>query len=190
MIEDADSEQLVATHRARDVAWRVHGTPPAETKPQYIGLVTRAIAIVIDTAIVSAVAAVVAAAFALVISVFPVSHTLKSVLVAIGGVAFFIWLIAYFVTFWSTTGQTPGNRVMQIRVTRAEGGSIKPRWALVRVGGLLLATFPLFAGFVPILFNERRRGLADWMANTVVIRVQPPAPGQAPTNGSRPAAVP
>jgi uncharacterized RDD family membrane protein YckC len=28
---------------------------------------------------------------------------------------------------------------------------------------------PLFAGFVPVLFTERRRGLADFMAGTVVL---------------------
>jgi uncharacterized RDD family membrane protein YckC len=39
----------------------------------------------------------------------------------------------------------------------------------VRVAGLVLAALPLFAGFVPILFNDRRRGLADWMADTVVV---------------------
>ena len=187
MIEDAETESRIAPHRARDVARRVHGAPPpVDTGPQYVGLVTRAIAIVIDTAIISAVAAVVAAAFALVVSVFPVSHTLKNVLVGIGGVLFFVWFAAYFVTFWSTTGQTPGNRVMQIRVERAAGGTLKPRRALVRVGGLLLASFPLFAGFLPILFNDRRRGLADWMANTVVVRAQPPA--LQSLNGNRPLA--
>lgn len=184
MIEDTESEQPIAAQRAQDVARRVHGAQPPDTSRQYVGLVTRAIAIVIDTAIVSAVAAAVAAAYALVISVFPVSHTLKGVLVAIGGVLFFVWVGAYFVTFWSTTGQTPGNRVMQIRVMRAAGGTLKPRWALVRAVGLVIASFPLFAGFLPVLFNDRRRGLADWMANTVVVRAQPPV-AQSP-NGNRP----
>jgi uncharacterized RDD family membrane protein YckC len=106
------------------------------------------------------------------------------VLIALGGFIFFVWVVAYFVTFWATTGQTPGNRVMQIRVERAGGGTLKPRWALVRMVGLALAAFPLFAGFLPILFNERRRGLADWMANTVVVRSQPPVAQSL--NGKRP----
>jgi uncharacterized RDD family membrane protein YckC len=170
MIEDAP--RLVG-HRAQDVAWRVHGAPPeAVSGPRYVGLVTRAIACVIDVAIVNALAAIVAAAAALVISVFPVSRDLHNVLVAVGGMVFFIWVVGYFATFWATTGQTPGNRVMQIRVTRPGGARLEPRRAVLRVGGLALAALPLFAGFVPILFNDRRRGLADWMADTVVVRAR------------------
>ena len=34
----------------------------------------------------------------------------------LGALAWFVWTIAYFVTFWSSTGQTPGNRLLRIRV--------------------------------------------------------------------------
>jgi hypothetical protein len=33
----------------------------------------------------------------------------------------------------------------------------------------VLAIVPLFAGFVPVLFTEQRRGLPDVMAGTVVL---------------------
>jgi uncharacterized RDD family membrane protein YckC len=62
---------------------------------------------------------------------------------------------------------------MHVRVTRADGNQLKPRQALVRVIGVFLAVIPLFAGFLPILFTERRRALQDWLANTVVVRVEP-----------------
>jgi uncharacterized RDD family membrane protein YckC len=158
---------------AQDVARRVHGTPPAEAAgPQYIGLITRAIAFAIDAAIVNGVAAVTAAAVVLILSLFPLSHDARTVLVAVGGFVFFVWVVAYFATFWATTGQTPGNRVMRIRVTRPSGGRLRMRRAIVRVVGITLATIPLFAGFIPILFTDRRRGLADWMADTVVVNDQ------------------
>ena len=64
----------------------------------------------------------------------------------IGAVAYALWGMGYFVGFWSGTGQTPGSRVMQIRVVAVEGEPIKPRRALVRCIGLLLAALPLFAG--------------------------------------------
>jgi uncharacterized RDD family membrane protein YckC len=164
----------VTAVRAQDVARRVHGTPPpAETtRPRYVGLVTRAIAFVVDAAIVNTIAVVVATAVALVLSLFPLSDNLRTVLVAVGGALFFVWVIAYFATFWSTTGQTPGNRVMHIRVTRPAGTTLRPRRALVRVVGVLLAALPLFAGFIPILFTDRRRGFADWLADTVVVNDQ------------------
>jgi uncharacterized RDD family membrane protein YckC len=159
--------------RAQDVARRVHGTEPVEAAgPRYVGLVTRAIAFVVDAAIVNTVAAVVAAAVALVLSLFPLSHDLRTALVAVGGALFFIWVIAYFATFWATTGQTPGNRLMRIRVTRCSGARLHVRRAMVRVVGVVLAALPLFAGFVPVLFTDRRRGLADWLADTVVVNDQ------------------
>jgi len=34
--------------------------------------------------------------------------------------------------------------------------------------GLVLAIVPFFLGFVPVLFDERRRGLPDFLAGTVV----------------------
>ncbi len=35
--------------------------------------------------------------------------------------------------------------------------------------GLVLSIVPLFAGFLPVLFDRRRRGLADMLAGTVVV---------------------
>ena len=58
---------------------------------------------------------------------------------AAGGAVYVLWGIAYFVTFWSTTGQTPGNRVMRIQVVPSGGGRLRPRRALVRFAGLWLA---------------------------------------------------
>jgi uncharacterized RDD family membrane protein YckC len=93
----------------------------------------------------------------------------RTILAVIGGVAYVVWLIGYFVVFWSTTGQTPGARVMQIRVEAASGSVVKPRWALLRFAGLVLAALPLCLGFAPILFDDRRRAFQDWLARTVVV---------------------
>ena len=158
----------------RHVAARVHRPPPAPpVRIEYVGLITRAVAFVVDAAIVNGIAAVVAAAAALVLALFPLGHDMRTLIVAIAGAAFFIWVIAYFSTFWATTGQTPGNRLMRIRVTRPGGKALKARRALVRVVGLLLAALPLFAGFIPILLTDRRRGFADWLADTVVVTAAP-----------------
>jgi uncharacterized RDD family membrane protein YckC len=114
----------------------------------------------------------------LALSILTIHDSLEVVLVACGGVAFILWTVSYFVVFWSTTGQTPGNRVMQIRVCDEDGGRLKPRRALLRFGGLVLAALPLFAGFLPVLVDDRRRGVHDMLARTVVVgapRTQPVA---------------
>jgi uncharacterized RDD family membrane protein YckC len=164
--------------RAQVVATRVHGEP-ARPPLAYQGLVTRGIAFAIDAAVVNGVAVVVAAAAALILSALSLPDSLDAVLVAGGAWLFLLWSAAYFVTFWSTTGQTPGNRLMQIRVVRAEDGAVLRPWrSLLRLVGVMLAALPLFLGFLPILLNERRRGPQDMIAGSVVIGVVPaPPPG-------------
>ena len=134
----------------------------------YAGLVTRVLAAAIDAFLINFAALFVAAVVALVLSIFPVPHEKKQVLAAIGGVLFAVWVVAYFVTFWSTTGQTPGDHVMRVAVRREDGRSLSPWRALWRLVGAVVGLV-LFLGYVPILLNQRRRALHDWMAGTVVI---------------------
>ena len=136
---------------------------------EYVGLVTRAIAFALDAAVIIGVAIVVEVGAALILSIVHVASDLKPLLITIGAVAYALWGLGYFVAFWSGTGQTPGCRVMQIRVVTANGLPIKPARAVVRCIGLLLAALPLFAGYVIIPFNDKRRGLMDYMARTVVV---------------------
>jgi uncharacterized RDD family membrane protein YckC len=132
--------------------------------------VTRAIAFAVDAAIVDLIALVVGVGVGLALSILSISDDLRTVLLACGGAAFVVWTVAYFAVFWSTTGQTPGNRLMHIRVC-VEGGGEPPslRRSLLRFGALLLAALPLFAGFLTVLVDDRRRGLHDMLAGTVVV---------------------
>lgn len=136
----------------------------------YVGLITRAIAFVIDGALILAVALLVAVSGVVIVSVLHLPDVIDGILAVVGGCAYIAWSAGYFVVFWSTTGQTPGGRVMQIRVVAPDGSPLRPGRGIVRCIGLVLAALPLFAGFVPILFNRRRRGLQDWLAPSVVIR--------------------
>jgi uncharacterized RDD family membrane protein YckC len=145
---------------------------PAPAEVRYEGLVTRSIAFAIDAAVIDIVAIVVAAAVALALSVLSVADELDTALVAVGGVLFAAWSAAYFVTFWSTTGQTPGGRVMRLRVVRADdGGRIGPGRSLLRLVYLVLCAIPFMLGFAPVLVDDRRRGLHDMLAGTVVVEV-------------------
>ncbi len=134
----------------------------------YAGLVTRTIAFALDALLIDAAALAVTGAVLLVFSVLSVSSKHHAAVAVVGAVVFVVWVISYFGVFWTTTGQTPGNRVMQIRVIRADGTRLKPRHALVRLAGMVLS-LPLFWGYLPILTSARRRGAFDTLAGTVVI---------------------
>ena len=135
----------------------------------YAGFVTRAIAFAIDVAIIDVAAAFVGIVVGLGLSALDVPDAVKTVAVAVGAVAFIAWSVGYFATFWSTTGQSPGARVMGIRVVCAHGDEpVGVKASIVRLVGMVLAAIPLCAGFLLILVDDRRRGLQDVLARTVV----------------------
>ncbi len=94
----------------------------------------------------------------------------------------FGWIITvgiYLVVFWSITGQTPGMRFMHIRVVDARGEPPNLGRSVLRFIGLVLAIIPLFLGFLPVLIDDRRRGIQDMLAGTVVLYDEEPAPAAA-----------
>ena len=162
----------------------VSGVATAGSPVGYSGLITRAIAMNVDAVVVNAVALIVAGASALVTAMLPGSQKLHALEIAIAAFVYVIWVVAYFATFWSTTGQTPGARVMHIRVTRLDGGRLHAARAIARFGGTILAAIPLFAGFLPILVSPRRRAVNDWIGHSVVVQYEPDAPSaNARTSG-------
>jgi uncharacterized RDD family membrane protein YckC len=147
----------------------------------YAGIATRAIALAIDVAIVNVIVLCGGAILALVGSLVGEVKldTLKALLAT---VAWFAVVGFYFVLFWSTAGQTPGMRLMALRVMTPDGEHPGLGRSFVRLIGLGLAIIPLFAGFLPVLFDARRRGLHDMIAGTVVLyagREPPPTPQAA-----------
>jgi len=137
---------------------------------RYVGLATRTIAFALDAGLINLVAVIVGVGASLILSLLHLPGTLRTILAAAGGAAYICWAVGYFVVFWSTTGQTPGARMMQFRVLPVGDEQVlKPRRALLRCAGILLAALPLFAGFVRILFDSRRRGFHDRLAGTVVV---------------------
>jgi uncharacterized RDD family membrane protein YckC len=142
----------------------------SDRRRDYAGLVTRAIAFAIDVALIDLAAATVAIVIGLGVSAIDVPDVVVTITIAAGGLAYLAWSLGYFAMFWSTTGQTPGARVMGVRVVCAGGDEPVPlRSAVVRLAGMWLAALPLFAGFLLILVDDRRRGLQDRLAGTVVV---------------------
>jgi uncharacterized RDD family membrane protein YckC len=168
LAEEVAGDVRASAVRLDDRAERVVRRSTRTDRPIYGGIVTRAIALAIDAAVATvlfmAVVGVTALIGSLVGGLRP--EWLVGVLLSVG------WSLvagAYFVLFWSSTGQTPGMRLMGVRVRGPASDSLSIGRSLVRLVGLGLAIVPMFAGFIPVLVTERRRGLHDFLAGTVVV---------------------
>lgn len=131
------------------------------------GAMTRVLAFAIDVGVLNAGFLAFSAVAAFVASVlFPSEATTPAI--AVGAAA---WLAAgaiYLTSFWALTGQTPGMSILGIRVVAPGSPRVTLRIAIRRLFGLALAAIPLGAGFLGIIFSERRRGLQDVIAHTEV----------------------
>jgi uncharacterized RDD family membrane protein YckC len=141
-----------------------------EENVPYAGLLTRLLSWAVDLLLINLVAIMTGLGVALIVAIFPITKHLQPVFAAIAGGVYVLWTAAYFVAFWSVTGQTPGSRLMQIRLVTPSGEKVKPVRAFVRWIGMNLAMVPLPWGYVPIPF--KRLGFPDWLAHTRVIEAQ------------------
>jgi uncharacterized RDD family membrane protein YckC len=169
IVTPADPVRVIATTPVV-VAPEVVGDGAAQRSASpYAGLATRTIAFAADAAVIDVVALLVGGIIALCLSLVHLPAGVRNVLLALGAVMAVAWSVSYFVLFWSTTGQTPGDRLMRIRVERAADGAVVsvPR-SVVRLLGLALSMLLLCIPFLLILLDARRRALHDRLAGTVV----------------------
>lgn len=146
----------------------------------------RFLAAAIDHLIQYAAIAIVAVIFFSIAdnSVFSRADSADSVLagmskwtIAIMIIVLFLLFAGYFIVFeWLWSGQTPGKRLMKLRVIREDGRPITLWEAIARnllrifdaVPGFLLPIYSI--GLIVIFLNDRDQRVGDIFAGTVVIR--------------------
>lgn len=79
------------------------------------------------------------------------------------------WLYEALLT-GSAMQATPGKMVFGLRVTTVDGQQIGFGRATGRFFGKIVSGVILYVGFIMIAFTERKQGLHDMMASTVVVR--------------------
>ena len=79
--------------------------------------------------------------------------------------------IASWLYFWLGwwRGATIGKKLWRIRVVGEDGKPLSILQAGKRIGGYMLASLPVKAGLLPILWDARRQGWHDKIARTLVI---------------------
>lgn len=96
----------------------------------------------------------------------------------------FGWIGLYFTGFIALwRGQTPGKRLLQIRVVRLDGAAITLWGAFERFGGYAASVITGLLGLFQILWDRNRQALHDKVVETVVIYLPPavPAPTETPS---------
>ena len=139
----------------------------------YAGIVTRAVAFVLDLLILNGILFGAALVVGLVIEAFggfSINLDLGGALLA--GATWSLAFATYFILWWSLTGQTPGMRALGVKVLTSSGDRVRPRRGLLRVIGMAIAAIPFLAGYLLILVTTRRQGLHDVIARTVVVYVE------------------
>jgi uncharacterized RDD family membrane protein YckC len=158
------------------------------TERPYAGIVSRTVALAIDAGTLTVGFAVASGVLGLILSLFTAVEV-SSPGAVLGAAGLWSLVVAsYFVLFWTLAGATPGMRLMALRVSNQAGDPPRLGQALVRLVGMILAAIPLFAGYLLILVDERRRGLHDMLAGTTVVyapksgeRSAPPAAWTSPS---------
>jgi uncharacterized RDD family membrane protein YckC len=172
----------------RPRAWA--NRPPRDLDAPYAGIASRAIAFAVDLLIVTTIF-VTGSALAGLASGLVGGFRPQWLAVGIAGASALLLQIAYFAGFWAVAGQTPGMRLVRLRVRGPTGDHPGFGRALVRLGATWLALVPFCLGLVPVLVDDRRRALQDFIAGTIVAEddllpisaeaIAPPAQAAVPT---------
>ena len=159
---------------------------PDSLQGYYAGFTSRAVAIIIDVAIISLVSAVVIGAMSLFFDLPSVQRFIRwlnSVLpgsdqIFIGltstrfaGFFYLLFMYLYFIFFFSTTGQTVGKAVMGLRVITTDGKRMGVKRSFIRTLCYTLSLMPLGLGFLWVLGEDRRKAWHDKIAHTYVLYV-------------------
>jgi uncharacterized RDD family membrane protein YckC len=140
----------------------------AAAQVAYGGFWIRFVAYIIDAIILGIVGAILGAIF----GVSMMSGDVQDYNPALNIVSLVIaWL--YFALFESSArGATPGKMALGLRVVTGDGQRLSFLNATGRYFAKIISAIILFIGFIMIAFTDRKRGLHDMMANTLVIKVR------------------
>jgi uncharacterized RDD family membrane protein YckC len=151
---------------------------PERVSLQYdiAGIGSRGAAALIDTAIQAALILVVIAMFGgsmAALSLVADEPDLFGVALALAILVIFAATAGYYIVFeiiWS--GQTPGKRIVGVRVMRENGYPIRPVDAVIRNLVRFVDSLPIgyAVGVLTMLCNARAKRLGDFAAGTIVVR--------------------
>lgn len=89
----------------------------------------------------------------------------------VGGGIGFLLTVVYNWFFWTRwDGQTPGKRMMGLRVIKADGSELSDVDAVIRAVGYYVSGFCMALGYIWALFDDKKRAWHDYFAGTLVVK--------------------
>jgi uncharacterized RDD family membrane protein YckC len=159
---------------------------PGSLQGYYAGFTSRAVALLIDYAIILLVGTFVIGAMTFFFDLSAVQRFIQWANSILPGFdRLFVWLTSarfaglfflllnygYFVFFFSTTGQTIGKSIMGLRVVTTDGRRMGVKRSFIRTLCYVVSLAPLGLGFLWVLGEDRRRAWQDKIAHTYVLYV-------------------
>ena len=135
----------------------------------YAGAASRFAAYVIDLVVSTSVFALGLAVTTFgvqIVTTHSVTWNRSNIVVA---VIFIAWQFFYFGYCWAASGRTFGMAVVGVRVVRADGADLGPRWGVVRALVFPLSFLFCGLGFLGILVQRDHRALHDLIAGSAVV---------------------
>lgn len=82
----------------------------------------------------------------------------------------YIFPLVFTITLWVTYGGTPGKRMLGLKVIdQITGENLSVGKSLIRYIGYLVSTIILMIGFIMVAFTQKKQGLHDLMAGSIVV---------------------
>lgn len=150
---------------------------PSQIELRWAGFWTRVVAFLIDLIILTFLYLVLAligsSAMGISLKAIHLETPSEELVLFLLNLYLLVWLFlycAYFILFLGYGGQTPGKRLLGIKVIRKDHLPLTWRDAIIRTLGYFISGFLLFGmGFLIIASHPQKRGLHDLIAGTLVI---------------------
>jgi uncharacterized RDD family membrane protein YckC len=156
---------------------------------EYAGFWRRFAAFVVDAILLSIIISILSPFRGYWFNIWNLNKTWYFVpLITISNLLSSLVTVAYSVVFWAWRGQTPGGMILNIKVLRGDGTRISFGYALLRYLGYIVCGLMLGTGFLWIVFDPRKQGIHDKIADTVVVKLPEPTNPQTALASPRPSA--
>ena len=132
---------------------------------RYAGFLARMLAMLVDVFIIMVllVLAVISMVFTGILTLGLIVPTLPAVIMEIS-------LLILVIVLWTQFGATPGKMMLNIVIVDRDTGKLPSLGqAVIRYIGYIVSTIPLLLGYFWVIWDDKKQGFHDKLADTVVV---------------------